>query len=94
MDTEWMGQGRCKNVDPAVFFPSDWIGVQSAQRICIDCTVRHQCLDYALANRIADGVWGGTSERQRVRLLRTQSATRSPSNKFPSADLALAESSS
>jgi len=75
MDTQWMGQGRCKNIDPAVFFPSDWIGVQSAQRICVNCTVSPQCLGYALANRITDGVWGGTSERQRARLLRSHRAT-------------------
>lgn len=81
MDTDWMGQGRCKDVDPAVFFPSDWVGVQAAQRICATCTVSRQCLRYALAGRITDGVWGGTSERQHVRLLRTQGTTRSSSNK-------------
>jgi len=70
MSTEWMGQGRCKDMDPGVFFPSDWIGVQSAQRVCVECTVRGRCLGYALTNRITDGVWGGTSERQRNRILR------------------------
>ena len=70
LDTDWMGQGRCKDMHPGAFFPSDWIGVQSAQQICLECTVSEQCLRYALANRITDGVWGGTSERQRSRLLR------------------------
>ena len=28
------------------------------------------CLEYALANRIDHGVWGGTSERERRRILR------------------------
>ncbi len=78
MDTDWMGQGRCKDVDPAVFFPSDWVGVQAAQRICAGCTVNRQCLGYALAGRITDGVWGGTSERQRVRILRSRATTRIP----------------
>jgi WhiB family redox-sensing transcriptional regulator len=78
MDTDWMGQGRCKDMDPAVFFPSDWMGVQSAQRVCADCTVSRQCLSYALASRITDGVWGGTSERHRVRLLRSRATTRIP----------------
>jgi WhiB family redox-sensing transcriptional regulator len=72
---DWMDQGRCRDMDPDVFFPSDWIGVQSAQRVCAACTVTRHCLSYALAHRITDGVWGGTSERQRVRLLRAH-ATR------------------
>jgi WhiB family transcriptional regulator, redox-sensing transcriptional regulator len=76
MDTHWMGQGKCRDMNPALFFPSDWIGVQSAQRICADCTVRLPCLTYALANRVDDGVWGGTSERQRKRLLRQHRSTR------------------
>ena len=69
MDTNWMARGRCKDMDPALFFPSDSIGVRSAQRVCVDCTVRLSCLRFALAQRINDGVWGGTSERQRRRLL-------------------------
>ena len=32
MDNDWMAQGRCRDMDPAVFFPSDGIGVQVAQR--------------------------------------------------------------
>ena len=64
------GSGALQGHAPPVFFPSDWIGVQSAQQICLECMVSEQCLRYALANRITDGVWGGTSERQRSRLLR------------------------
>jgi WhiB family transcriptional regulator, redox-sensing transcriptional regulator len=70
MDTEWMARGRCKDMDPTVFFPSDGVGVQAAQRICNECEVRTPCLAYALANRVDHGVWGGTSERERKRLLR------------------------
>jgi len=69
MDTDWMSQGRCKNMDPALFFPSDGIGVQAAQRVCVECPVIAPCLSYALINRIDEGVWGGASERHRKRLL-------------------------
>ncbi len=70
MDTEWMAAGKCRELPPAVFFPSDGLGVQAAQRICADCPVSHECLEYALASRIDHGVWGGCSERERRRILR------------------------
>ena len=72
MDTEWMAKGRCREVPPSVFFPSDGLGVQAAQRICADCPVSEDCLEYALENRIDHGVWGGRSERERRRILRSR----------------------
>src|SRR5689334_5343323 len=66
----WMLRGRCRGVSPAEFFPSDGIGVEAAQRVCSECSVRVECLEYALVNRIEHGVWGGASERERRRILR------------------------
>lgn len=68
MDTPWMYDGRCRDHAPEVFFPSDGVGVTTAQQICAGCPVREPCLEYALANRIDHGVWGGTSERERRRI--------------------------
>lgn len=70
MDTEWMADGKCRDTPPATFFPSDGVGVDAARRICQDCPVKAPCLEYALQNRIDHGVWGGTSERERRRILR------------------------
>lgn len=70
MDTDWMAKGKCREVAPNVFFPSDGLGVQVAQRICADCPVAGLCLEYALENRIDHGIWGGCSERERRRILR------------------------
>ena len=67
-DTSWMALAICRNHLPEVFFPSDGVGVEIAQRICATCPVREPCLDYAVDNRIEHGVWGGTSERGRRRL--------------------------
>jgi len=76
MKTDWTAQGKCRDMDPAIFFPSDGIGVQVAQHICVDCPVRVACLEYALADRIDHGVWGGTSERERRRILRQRRSVR------------------
>jgi WhiB family transcriptional regulator, redox-sensing transcriptional regulator len=70
MDTDWMAQGKCREMDPTIFFPGDGIGVQMARRICEECPVKGPCLEYALVNRVDHGVWGGTSERERRRILR------------------------
>ena len=75
MDATWMAEGNCREVHPAVFFPSDGVGVDAARRICIDCPVKAPCLEYALRNRIDHGVWGGTSERERRRILRQRRMT-------------------
>jgi WhiB family redox-sensing transcriptional regulator len=44
--------------------------VEVAKRICATCPVKEPCLEYALEYRIDHGVWGGTTERQRRRILR------------------------
>ena len=67
---DWMGHGLCRHVAPATFFPNDGVGVDTARRICAGCPVKEPCLEYALAERIDHGVWGGASERERRRILK------------------------
>jgi WhiB family transcriptional regulator, redox-sensing transcriptional regulator len=69
-DYGWMLRAKCRGVNPSEFFPSDGVGVEFAQRICGNCPVRGECLEYALKFRIEHGVWGGASERERRRILR------------------------
>jgi WhiB family redox-sensing transcriptional regulator len=69
-DTSWMARGKCAEEPPAMFFPSDGVGVEIARRLCADCRVKELCLEYALEQRIDHGVWGGTSERERRRILK------------------------
>lgn len=69
-ETSWMAQGACRNHPPSAFFPSDGVGVDRARKICATCSVQSPCLEYALAQRIDHGVWGGTSERERRRILK------------------------
>lgn len=68
--TSWMADGNCRNYPPAVFFPSDGVGVDRARRICATCPVTSSCLEYALEQHIDHGVWGGCSERERRRILK------------------------
>lgn len=68
----WMLRGICRGADTREFFPSNGLGVEAAQRICRGCPVQDECLEYALLHRIEQGVWGGASERERRRILRSR----------------------
>lgn len=72
MENDWMANGLCAEQPPALFFPSDGVGVEIAKKICGQCSAQEQCLEYALANKIDHGVWGGASERQRRRILKSR----------------------
>lgn len=75
MESEWMANGKCRDAAPDTFFPSDGLGVIKAQRICAKCPVADQCLEYALKYHIDHGVWGGRSERERRRILKSRRST-------------------
>jgi WhiB family redox-sensing transcriptional regulator len=67
-----MVQGRCRDLPPEIFFPSDGVGVEVARHYCAECPVKAPCLEYALENHIEHGVWGGASERERRRIARSR----------------------
>jgi WhiB family redox-sensing transcriptional regulator len=75
MDSGWMAKGKCRDLPPATFFPSDGVGVDHARQVCGECPVQAACLEYALAHRIDHGVWGGASERERRRIARRRRLT-------------------
>jgi WhiB family redox-sensing transcriptional regulator len=70
METGWMAKGKCRDLPPKTFFPSDGVGVDQARQVCAECPVRDACLEYALGHHIDHGVWGGASERERRRIAR------------------------
>jgi WhiB family redox-sensing transcriptional regulator len=69
----WQQEALCAYVDPDVFFPEKGGSSREAKRICAECNVREECLEYALANDERFGIWGGLSERERRRLKRLAS---------------------
>ena len=69
----WSEDAKCLQADPDTFFPEKGGSTREAKRICLQCDVREQCLDYALDNDERFGIWGGLSERERRRLKRIAS---------------------
>ena len=66
----WRERAACRGIDLEVFFPGRGETAGPARQVCAACPVRQPCLDYAITNRIAYGIWGGLTERER-RALRT-----------------------
>jgi WhiB family transcriptional regulator, redox-sensing transcriptional regulator len=66
----WRQRAACRGVDPDIFYPVSEEDAEEAKAICEACVVREACLEYALAHRERDGVWGGATERERRRMLR------------------------
>ena len=72
---DWVEDGLCSRSDPNAWYPDAVKGraaalVQEflAKSICQGCPVRTQCLDYAVANREAFGIWGGMTAQERRHL--------------------------
>jgi WhiB family transcriptional regulator, redox-sensing transcriptional regulator len=66
----WRKRAACRGIDPEVFFPVTDEDAEEAKAICATCPVREACLEYALAHREREGVWGGATERERRRIIR------------------------
>jgi WhiB family redox-sensing transcriptional regulator len=70
----WNVAARCKNAPGVDFYPETELEARPAKRICAVCPVRQVCLETALRNRERYGVWGGLTERERMRLGRRRRA--------------------
>ena len=76
MDLSWRLKGACRGLDPEIFFvASEDDAVERAKEVCDTCVVQQHCLEFALANREAEGIWGGATEKERRRILRQRRKT-------------------
>jgi WhiB family redox-sensing transcriptional regulator len=55
----WRERAACRGARIEVFFPGRGEMAGAARQICAQCPVRQQCLEFAVSNRIAYGIWGG-----------------------------------
>lgn len=75
MNSSWRQRGACRGLDPDVFYPPTDEEADAAKAVCAECPVREPCLEFALSTREAEGVWGGTTARERRRILRQRRKT-------------------
>lgn len=62
----WREEAACKDADPDLFFAeSRGASYEAARKLCGECAVQTECLQYALDINERYGFWGGTTERER-----------------------------
>jgi WhiB family redox-sensing transcriptional regulator len=73
-DDKFMKHAACQGLDSKIFFAERGANtfVKKAKSICAKCTVREDCLRYAMNNRIDFGVWGGLSANERIKRARKE----------------------
>ena len=70
---EWREKAACLPLPGILFFGMDdnespierRAREEQAKSICATCTVRSECLAYALVTKEAYGIWGGLTELER-----------------------------
>lgn len=78
-DDSWRDHARCRDTDPELFFPVGTTGnalmaIDYAKRVCAECAVMQECLEFALDTNQDSGVWGGHSEEERRAIRRQRAA--------------------
>ena len=68
----WRKQAACLGMSPSLFFPDRGYETEAraAKEVCAICPVCAECLNFAMVTKETDGVFGGTSPKDRRRLLR------------------------
>ena len=68
----WHLRGACRGLESSIFYPDPAVEAEEARAldVCAGCEVRSECLDHAMARGESPGIWGGTTERDRRRILR------------------------
>ena len=72
MIQRWQLQALCLNYDPSVFSPRNLNSIRKAKRICAECPVSAECLEFAMTNEFGvdspegrSSIYGGLTGRER-----------------------------
>lgn len=73
----WQDNANCKNQGNEHFYLGVGESSGPARRLCTNCTVRAECLEYGLHD--PHGIWGGMTPREREALRAARGITRTSS---------------
>lgn len=86
-DPDWFARAACRGGDTEAWYPDKGDWTTGAKSVCngdderAPCSVRAECLEFALDTDQRWGIWGGMSSKERRRLRprgRSPRATRPP----------------
>jgi WhiB family redox-sensing transcriptional regulator len=69
MLAEWHQEAACRGRGPNAFVRGPRSDYGSMRELCESCSVRLECLEFALSDESLTGLWGGTTDMER-RLIR------------------------
>ncbi len=75
---DWHRAAACRNHPDISFFPRSGESAGPALQCCGRCPVRVPCLEAALADPDATGVWGGTTASPRIAMRLARKTTNPP----------------
>ena len=83
-EAPWRDSASCRRENATVFFPPSHYEMKpekderedKARSLCRACPVQQACLEYSLTVQEPHGIWGGLSELERRRLLRSRGLIR------------------
>ncbi len=64
----WMERAGCRGMGTTPFFVGQGKSLRRARELCGRCSVRVECLEFALADPCLRGYWAGTTEGDRREL--------------------------
>lgn len=78
LDPDWREHAACRGLPASIFFFQSYlprrdanpVKLARARQICNTCPVKLECLEYALDNPREEGIWAGTTEKDRRNLRR------------------------
>ena len=68
--TEWIRRANCRGLKTNMFYPRRYESEKPAKSVCAGCSVRDECVNYALEQHDRFGIWGGLNDKQRSSLRR------------------------
>jgi len=83
----WQHKAACRGANVELFFPTGATGpaalqIAEAKQVCMGCSVRDDCLQWAVELGVEHGVWGGLAEEERIalfgRTIRRRASRNSP----------------
>jgi predicted RecB family nuclease len=74
-EQRWYSDAACRGQLSSRWFSKDPSTSEGALTVCHTCPVEPECLAIALEHHELAGIWGGTTEAQRVRLRRNSGSS-------------------